>query len=345
MSNLDYKIKKYNMKLQINPQQKYLKKLSEYVLTKYLSQNQNGGAIPIEYYGNNVEKSLAGVIKFINESFKNKNKFHTKKPYIMIVMGATGSGKTEARTVGYNVVKNLEKSDEKIDTIKNSFIDISVDEYVNGTTIVNDQGIETTGENILKTTMDKYLADKQINIEAINMNYKENMPTIKELSNISYQTYSTIRNMIDQLPMVMLYLALHLKINVIFETTSGEWLIDFIIKNLNYYCIPIVIYPVVSVDNLVKRTINRGAADGRVVNPGLLENGVKSANAMFTKIIELKNDPVVKDLVAIKYDNDNDMTRGIIQSDKMDKLSIIDSIHKYQELETVNVTKTKSYSF
>lgn len=339
MSKLEHKIKKYSFKLQNNPQQKYLKKLGEYVIAKYVSQNQNGGAIPIEYDKESVAKSLAGVLSFINESFKNKNKFNTKKPYIMIVMGATGSGKSDARTVGYNIVKKLEQSDQKMDIIKNSFIDISVDDYVNGTTILNEQGNEITGENILKSTMEKYLSDKKVNIEDINKNYKENMSTITELSNLSYKTYSNIRSMIEQLPMVMLYLALHLKINVIFETTAGEWIIDSIIRDLNYYSIPIVIYPVVSVPKLVERVISRGAKDGRVVNPGILENGVKSANGMFTKIMELKDNQRINDLVAVKYNNDDDTTRQKIQLGQINQITIIESLHKYKNKDGIQVIK------
>ena len=341
MGKVDYKIKKYEKKLSEYPCGKNLIKLSEYVLLKYYNQ-MGGSVIEIAYDDENMETSIKGIKSLIDETFQDRKKLNgTTKSYMMIVMGATGSGKTDARKVGYKIVQEVEKTrygkNWSVDQIEESFIDISVDNYVYGLKTVFDGEREITGRDYIKETVEAEMKEKETFQELLAKYNKEKTAEmknrIKELSKKAFLSYIKARDCINHVPMVMLFLALHFKLNFIFETVHGRWIIDTLIKNLHHYTFPIIVYPSVTKANLIPRILGRAATEYRLIDEGLLESAIEQADNMFRLIIEEAGYIAsnIRDIVAIKYDNNTRNTAAHIASNEFGSIDQIQTYQRYDD--------------
>lgn len=289
--NIDHKIKKYSNKLALNPKHNYLKKLSEYILIKY---NMQTGGHVINFNVDDIYSAkVDGLLHLINETIRPLESISTERKYCMIVMGPTGSGKTLARKIGFNLVTNLESKFTK-DQIEKSFIDISVDDYVYGATISG-----KTGKDALKARAEEILLDIQTRTRLTNEENIKDRCNIERLSKDSYNEYLQFRNNVETIPMIMVYIAAHLKLNFIFETVHGEWLPKFILDNIpNYFLI--VVYPSTSEINLKERTAKRALQEFRFVDPTRFKSMIKNADKMFNDLIV---DNTYKNIYLYKYDN------------------------------------------
>lgn len=324
MDKIDYKIKKYiNKIMNNNNNNSYLRKLSEYLLINF--NKQKGGRVinfNIDPTYRDINFNLINLQEFIIKTLEGIIKIDkSNENYILIVMGPTGSGKTIARKVGYKMVELLENKElvlhntkiiednmktKLINTnIEKSFIDISVDDYVYGLRIN-----ETSGKDKLRITNTQLIEDM-----------KENINNDK-LSENTIEQYSEYRKHINFLPMVMVYIAAYLKINIIFETVCGYWLLDELVKNINYF--PLIVYPLVNKDILLQRTIERGKEEFRFINETNINKGILCSNDMFNKI----DDKNVNKIFALSYDNNNKELYSEINQNNYSNIDIKNIIYK-----------------
>jgi len=303
MFNIDHKIKKYSNKLGLKQNYNYLKKLSEYIFIKY--NTQTGGNIIDFYAGDNYEEKISGLVQLIVETVKPLKPISTQRKYCMIVMGPTGSGKTLARKIGFNLVRELEPSFSNKD-IENSFIDISVDDYVYGATINT-----LSGKTKLANTGRETLNSFNIESEQKDEKHIEDMSKLKILSANSFAEYKKYRTNIDFIPMIMVFIASHLGLNFIFETVSGEWLPKFMQDNSSDY-FQVVVYPSTNEENLIKRTASRALEEFRFVDPTTFPDMIANANKMFNNLI-LNN--TYENIYLYKYDNNMGNKEQISQGD------------------------------
>jgi hypothetical protein len=291
--NIEHKIKKYSNKLTLKPKYKYLRKLSEYILIKY--NTQTGGRVINFEAGDDYSSKVAGLLYLIKDTIEPLKSIPTNRKYCMIVMGPTGSGKTLARKIGFNLVHELEPK-SNIDAIEKSFIDISVDDYVYG---VNING--KTGKDALKDKAEEILLCLRTKTGKTNEDIIKESANIKPLSKESYNEYSKYRINIDAIPMIMVYIATHLRLNFIFETVSGEWLPKFMRDNIPDY-FQVVVYPSTNQENLIIRTASRALDEYRFVNPENFPMMIANADKMFNNLLESSDYP---NMYLYKYNNND----------------------------------------
>jgi predicted ABC-type ATPase len=197
----------------------------------------------------------------------------TKEKYLVILMGAPGSGKTLARKVAAKYIYTMEKSITDIDIpiiegIHKSFIDISIDTFVyNGIVSNSEQTNALTGE----------LLFKEIIASA----------STKEKSDKSLKLYNDLRPNFNPISEIILHLAAYLGLNVFFETLGSEEYILNLIQNFcKYYKYKlIIVYPQVTDEEAhIKRANDRAANDGRYIDPEYIKKTRIDTKNLFDKL-------------------------------------------------------------
>ena len=198
----------------------------------------------------------------------------TKEKYLVILMGAPGSGKTLARkiaakyiyTMGNPTVVTMDA--DAIDKIYKSFIDISIDTFVY-------DGIVVTGnENTEKLTG----ADLFTQIISTPAEGK-----IKQ----SLDLYNKLRPNFNPISEIILHLAAYLGLNVFFETLGNE---DYIINLIQNFCKYykyklIIVYPQITNEKEhINRAVMRADKDGRYIDPEYIKQTRTATKTLFEKL-------------------------------------------------------------
>lgn len=169
---MSYKIDKYLIKMTQNcnskeSRTKYLHKLTEHVIKQSV---QTGGIV---YDFNKISKptnvedvnyNIDQILNLLGANTKNKLR-NTQNKYVVILMGTPGAGKSIARKIATKIIANeefmiFEGTDVKIlDDLFNSFVDISIDDFVYGSNIDG----KGSGSDRLKKTMAAQLGFNDLN--------------------------------------------------------------------------------------------------------------------------------------------------------------------------------------
>lgn len=298
MNNIDFYCKKINKLQKTN---KYVNKLGNkiYELT--------GG---FKKYSNDVSKrntNLEELFEYIKTNVNNK-KEKTKEKYLVILMGPPASGKTLARKFAskyiYKHLENTNGNDNDIDKIFNSFIDISVDEFVNDGAVINSTNLEEkTGKELFADYAQKY---KSLLASSVD----KNSELFTTLNDETQKLYFNLRPNFDAIGNIIFNLASYLEMNIFYETIGNSSDIEDLAKNFCAYFgyNLLVIYPHVSdkAEHL-RRLDERRKEDGRLVKSEYFEKLLVSSDIVFDKLrtsIPLLLSPKFKKAVFIKFKND-----------------------------------------
>lgn len=371
MFNIDYKIKKYSSKLYQTSNHTYLKKLSKYILAKY--NIQSGGAINNFTIGPSHNDKLRGLITFIEQTLtklaplapllKDPTSKIPKTNYYILAMGPTGAGKTNARKIGFHIVSKLEKiineNEYNEENIKKSFIDISLDDYIDDAILNSGQNIDKRshiymlnkmrnsekavtqqmkeewgrelephtrnkekGSETRKLAVEKEVRSNNVkDLRTLLKKEQDNNDAYEAVKNISTTTYFNFRQEVDAIPMIMIHVAHYFKLNFIFETTvNGKWMPEYMLANIpDYFCI--VVYPSTSALNLIERTKLRAVDNYRFVSDTLkeMEVDVIKGDTTWNEIKNLS----IRNMYLYKYDNNEDI-REIIEQKKFNEIKCLD---------------------
>jgi predicted kinase len=203
------------------------------------------------------------------------NECVTTEKYLVILMGAPGSGKTLARKVAAKYIYTMENPTTETDFMKSiiegiykSFIDISIDTFVyDGKVSNNEQSDTFTGKQLFKNIITA-------------------QPT-EETFTESLKLYNTLRPNFNPISEIILHLAAYLGLNVFFETLGNENYILNLIQNFcKYYKYKlIIVYPqVANEEEHIDRANKRAAIDGRYINPEYIKQTRRETNIVFDKL-------------------------------------------------------------
>ena len=332
---MDYKLIKYLYKYSLSDNEQYFKKICKY------SNIQTGGKI-IEFISkddDNIETTKKSLLEIINKTMDGleKNKFNKK--YVVILIGPPGAGKTLARHVGIKKIINSEdnKYRQRTDYYFNTFIDISVDDYVAGV-IVKDEEIlheelrheaKTGEESLHKTITGKNMLEREVGrimLEAKKINQNGQLYN-DDFYNKTFEVYKKLRDKVDTLSFIMLYLSTYLGANIFFETLGDPWILKEIVIafcDATQY-IPVIVYPyIVSYDQVADRIHKRGKTEYRYMSKTNVDNAIRIADHTYELIkqqqienTKLKNH---KQILMIKYNAIVDLTPDEISNNNVDRL-------------------------
>jgi len=178
-------------------------------------------------------------------------------------------------------------------------------------------------EKIIKENFGKEIYDNliKVNIDEIvesNSEYKEEIKkcigkekmTSEDMANCNniYDKYRKITNA-EKISSELFNNAISSNQNIIAETTSGQWFVDEgfkYAKEKGYYIV--IIFPYVdNIDELYKRSLNRGKITGRFINREVIENIKKKVDENIVNVINNANkmyiydNNVIEDYNALKY--------------------------------------------
>lgn len=235
----------------------------------------------------------------------NNPKIQTKNKYFVILIGPSASGKSIARDYSINIINQIEKMDKH--SLKGSFIDINIDDIA--LQCINQDMVELSRElknNISLTNIQvqDYISEcnKQINCDVPIQETQPNDFIIQQQNK-----YFEARKHIENIPMIITFLALHLNQNIFFETTGSnyDYLTNNIITNMCFYnnYIPVVIYPYTELCNLYQRSLSRGKEEGRIPSKQAITKMYCSIKPVFDKLINFFNDIKDNKYILLKYDN------------------------------------------
>ena len=243
-------------------------------------------------------KNAEELFEYIKTNIKSKTG-KTKEKYFVILMGPPASGKTLARKFASKYIhKHLEKNtDTDVENVFNSFIDISIDQFINDGEIINDTNPDSkTGKDRFKEYADKYNALNNQQYETLN----------KETQKL----YFDMKPNFNAVGNIILNLAAYLEMNIFFEILGDSNYIESLAKDVCAYFgyNLLVIYPHVSnkIEHL-KRLNARRQEDGRFVAPEYFEKSLVSSETAFDKIkLSLSSllTSTFKKAILIKFKND-----------------------------------------
>jgi len=245
-----------------------------------------------------IQNNASELFNYIDQSYIQKVKKVTKDKYFVILMGPPGTGKSFARKFAVKYICKYIEINNLYDITYNSFVDISVDNYVNDIEVNND-----------KAGKDRFMDIKE------NLNEKS-ADDYAQIAQKSYDIYQSMRLLVDPVSEIMISVCIYLGINIFFETIGAnpqyiESLINNICKYYKY--IPIIIYPVItSQEEHISRLKKRGSAEGRVVDINYAINITHKCNYSYEKIkfkmynimISANNTNGLKKAYIIKFAND-----------------------------------------
>jgi hypothetical protein len=248
--------------MDVSFEQKYLKYKNKYKNAKKINNQINYINKKFNLFGGDCKPKLTydplnfeSFIKYITNKYECTGKnIKTTNKYFVILYGPPASGKTLAKKIATQIIKN--NFDEQLgnEDIFKTFIDSSVDELtydklVNGTTTsVIDLLLETLNKKIITENIDK----------------NKLRPFINDIVDDTFKIYK--ENRADSLSELMIFLASFLNKNIFFETsTAGLSYIHGLLDILTWHNYkPILIYPYTNdVRLLYERSIDRGLKEGR----------------------------------------------------------------------------------
>ena len=246
MSKLD----KYLYKFSRNNKNIYLYKIAYHMVKNNSNSNcQVGGLKPDD---------TESLIKFLENLAKSVT-VKTEKKYVVILFGPPASGKSIAKHIAYNIIKEKFDEKESYDNISKSFIDTNIDDITYSVETNN-----TTVEQLLKDNISKVLPDLENKPEKRQKELVKHK--ITELVKTSFGIYQSNRKRVDIVSELLYYFSIFLGKNTFIETSSGDpEYIGKIISSFNFYnYIPILVYPFTQdVNTLYERSISRGIKQGR----------------------------------------------------------------------------------
>lgn len=238
-----------------------------------------------------MENKANETIKFLKKHYE-KLKGKTKNKYFIVLYGPPASGKTRARDLSYEYLKEYFGEDNA----KDSFIDVGIDE------ITLDQKIDNKSVGLLlKDNLHNIIPgiDKSKNPEEL---IKGKIETLARTSQDIY-----FENRKDYYSAILLYFAISIDRNIFLETTGFNIkYLNNIIKDVVFYSyIPIILYPFVnSVTELYNRSIMRGINEGRFfICPKLYEIAIKALKNFF--IIKIESSEYLKIIYDSNVKSDN----------------------------------------
>ena len=222
----------------------------------------------------------------------------TKEKYLVILMGAPGSGKTLARKIAAKYIYTMENptvvtmNTDAINKIYKSFIDISIDTFVyDGIVIDSGSTVKLTGADLFTQIKDTQSADDK------NKN--------------SLELYNKLRPNFNPISEIILHLAAYLGLNVFFETLGNEEYIINLIQNFcKYYKYKlIIVYPQITNETEhIRRANERADKDGRYINPKYIKQTRTATQTLFEKLKITIPKLLTEDFSSselITFDNDN----------------------------------------
>ena len=332
---MDYKLIKYLYKYSLSDNEQYFKKICKY------SNIQTGGKI-IEFISkddDNIETTKKSLLEFINKTMDGLEKNKFKNKYVVILIGPPGAGKTLARHVGITKIINSEdtKDRQKTDYYFNTFIDISVDDYVAGVIVKDDDSsheellheAKTIEDPTHKTITGKNMLEREVGrivLEAKKIKQDGQLYT-DDFYEKTFAVYKKLRDKVDSLSFIMLYLSTYLGANIFFETLGDSWILKEIVIafcDATQY-IPVIVYPyIVSYEQVADRIHKRGISEYRYMSKTNVDNAIRIADHTYELIkqqqienTKLKND---KQILMIKYNAIVDLTPDELSNNNVDRL-------------------------
>lgn len=190
--------------------------------------------------------------------------------------GPPASGKTPARNIACDKIREIFRESGTIKDIFESFVDTSIDDIVYQTKHKNsNEKMLNVFKKLYETNIQKILSEqKEVVVSDGNYANKENIglvkllkQNIKTFADATYKEYTDSRN--DSVSELLYYFAIFMNKNIFFEVASGNigGYINKIISSMAYYnYIPVIIYPVVyNVNTLFDRSVERGMKEGRFI--------------------------------------------------------------------------------
>ena len=199
----------------------------------------------------------------------------TKEKYLVILMGAPGSGKTLARKIAAKYIYTMgnptvvtNTDTDAINKIYKSFIDISIDKFVYDRIVVtdNEHPEKLTGADLF---------NKIISTSAEGKMEK------------SLKLYNELRPNFNPISEIVLHIAAYLGLNVFFETLGNE---DYIINLIQNFCKYykyklIIVYPQITDETEhIRRANDRADKDGRYIDPEYIKQTRTDTETLFEKL-------------------------------------------------------------
>ena len=336
---MSYKISKYMYKINNTDRDDkkitYVRKISKY-MCPLITEKQTGGEI-IEFvrdpHNDTNPANLDSLLQFIKKTIETKTK-HGVKKYCVILIGTPASGKSLAKKVSCDIIKQIEKSDVYHDDIYNSFVDINVDDYVYGKKIEPD-GL--TGKQELYELSQDFFRDKGIISDIdkkIYMENEKNQAEIEKFVGTATAKYFSIRNDINSIGSLMMFVASYFSLNLFIETVGDrseylDWLINNFCPYENYT--PILVYPKVSNAELHKqRLISRAIKEGRFVSFDYIQSIIPNIDRVYDYLNSYSfiNKLVPKVFVSMKFENNETLNKSDESSYNFRSLNVLD-YHEY----------------
>lgn len=237
----------------------------------------------------------------------------TKEKYLVILMGAPGSGKTLARKLTAKYITKYieginEPTDEDCNKTFNSFVDISIDDFVYDSQII---------EGEYTRLIDRDVENGRNKFKHIATEYKEaEDDNIDRFVEKSKQLYFGMRPHFDTVGEIILNLSAYLSANIFFETIGNEGYIKNLIENFckyNGYNL-VIVYPFIANETIhLKRVRNRGAVEGRFVNNDYVRLTRASSDALFDALPSIVRPHISNKLLKsslIKFENKGGIPLG-----------------------------------
>jgi len=327
---MDYKLIKYLYKYSLSYNEQYFKKIHKY------SNIQTGGKI-IEFISkddDNIETTKKSLLEFIDKTMDGLEKNKFKNKYVVILIGPPGAGKTLARHVGIKKIITSEDNKQTTDYYFNTFIDISVDDYVAGVIVKEEEmtyeellnEAKTGEESTHKTITGKKMLEREV--KGIVRDAKE----IKQDGQLytddfyekTFAVYKKLRDKVDSLSFIMLYLSTYLGANIFFETLGDPWILKEIVIafcNATQY-ITVIVYPyIVSYEQVADRIHKRGISEYRYMSKTNVDIAIQKANNTYELIKQYQiENTKLKKILMIKYNAIVDLTPDEISNNNVDRL-------------------------
>ena len=243
------------------------------------------------------------------EPYGEKSKLSDKKRYFVICYGPPASGKTLARKMACNIIKNHFGEELPINDLMKTFVDTSVDNIIYHSEAIIKNG---EGKTETKKTIKQILIDNINNVFKPNVNIlddtKIQLPDVDKLGlladtdirknfdtqiQLNQNIYFNYKEIADDLSLILGAFGILRKKNIFFEIASPaiEYMLDLISVLYKWKYNIILIYPFTkNIDLLCSRSIRRGCEEGRVVPAAEVTwKASKSIDKYFEDIIEVDN--------------------------------------------------------
>jgi hypothetical protein len=303
---------------------KYIKYKNKYFELKYLENviNMLGGALCSDTNKIQEFKNINDILSYMKQEEECVSKVSTKQKYIIILYGPPGSGKTDAFHIATKLI--TEHFNENKDNIEKTFINTGLDDLVNKTILKEypDKSVKNVLVENLKSLIISKMSNNKKYEELTNDDKKkiinDNMDPFykqdkkqEEKSSLlrgQFDIYNLARNEIDPVSSLLLWFAVYLKKNIIFETSAGSFdYINTLIELVIWYnYIPIIIYPYSNnLDLIYSRILDRTLLQGRFITKSIVSAKMKnSINNFNIEINKYKNKTISrKNIIIASYNN------------------------------------------